>query len=209
MMKRYYKLFLYLILIVLISFTLTSCTVQSLPPTVIEEIYLGVPVIKSEGENWCLPASVQSVLNYAVMNITQEEIAPYVINENGLGSTSLLVQNAEKLGIDAYRKYRTLEEIKEEINKERPPIVWLVYSLILPLNHFFVINGYSDIKNEISLMCPSRGYIDISYDEFKNLNDIAWEEESDLYKTTSVWPKDESIKNSKFYREKTIQIISE
>jgi len=40
------KIFLNLILIVLISFTLTSCTGQSLPPTTIEEIYLGVPVVK-------------------------------------------------------------------------------------------------------------------------------------------------------------------
>lgn len=193
-MKNCNKLFQNLILIVLILFTLTSCTgngtVTPEPSESVEELYLGVPVVyQPAGKLWCLPASAQSVLNYAGMDITQQEIAPYVM-ESGEVSVITFVNNAEKLGIDAYLKNRTLEEIKEEIIKERPPIVLLNYSLTDPADHAYVIDGFSDIKQEVRLMCPTRGYIDISYDEFKKLNDNTWGQEWDLYSTTSIWPKD-------------------
>ena len=126
MIKKYNKLFLYLILIVLISFALTSCTSQSINPIIIEEIYLGVPVVKSEGKNWCLPAATKSVLNYYGMEITQKEIADYVIGEDGIGHNSLLVDNANKLGIEAYIDNNvSLNKIKQELAKGNPLIVAL------------------------------------------------------------------------------------
>ena len=212
-MKRYYKSFFSLILIVLISLTLTSCTGQSLPLTVIEEIYLGVPVVKQPADKlWCLPASTKSVLNYYGMEITQEEIADYVIGEDGLGRASLLEENADKLGIEASaNKKKTLEEIKNEIKKGNPVIVILDYSLENEGNHFYVIDGFNEEK--IRLMCPLRGFVYWSYDYIKQVNDNLWVgeggETSNLYYTTLVWPKDKSIKDSDFYREKAIQIVSE
>ena len=212
-MKRYYKLFLYLILIVLISFILTSCTGQSLPQTVIEEIYLGVPVVNQPGDKpWCLPASTKSVLNYYGMEITQEEIADYVIADDGLGYASRLEENADQLGIEASaNKKRTLEEIKNEITKGNPVIVLTDYSLEQTSNHFFVIDGFNEEK--IRLMCPVRGFVYWSYDYIKQVNNNFWVDasgyEPNLYYTTLVWPKDKSIKDSKFYREKAIQIVSE
>lgn len=209
MMKRYYKLFLYLILIVLISFTFTSCIGQSLPQTVIEEIYLGVPVVKQEQNNWCLPAATKSVLNYYVMEITQKEIADYVIGEDGLGNASILKENADKLGIEVYNELKSLEEIKNEIKKGNPVIIVLDYSLELKDNHSYVIDGFNEEK--MRLMCPSRGFVYWSYDYLKQLNDNLWIGEvgeiSNLYNTTLVWPKDKSIKDSDFYREKAIQIV--
>jgi len=207
------KIFLNLILIVLISFTLTSCTGQSLPPTTIEEIYLGVPVVKQPVDKlWCLPATTKSVLNYYGMEITQEEIADYVIAEDGLGYASRLEENADKLGIEASaNKKKTLEEIKNEITKGNPVIVILDYSLENKANHFYVIDGFNEEK--MRLMCPSRGFVYWSYDYLKQLNDNLWIGEvgeiSNLYNTTLVWPKDKSIKDSNFYREKAIQIVSE
>ena len=191
-MKKYYKLFFNLILIVLISFTLTSCTGQFLPPIVIEEIYLGVPVVKQEESNWCLPASTKSVLNYWGMEITQEEIADYVINpETGLGNVSLLDENANKLGIEVCNKTMTLGEIKNEIKKGNPVIVVLDYSLEQKDNHFYVIDGFNE--EEMRLMCPSRGFVYWSYDYIKQVNYNLWVDESgdyepNLYYTTLVWP---------------------
>jgi len=215
MMKRYYRLFLYLILIILISFTLTSCTGQSLPPTVIEEIYLGVPVVKQPSDKlWCLPASTKSVLNYHGMEITQEEIADYVINpEDGLGYGGLLEENADKLGIEVCNKRMYLEEIKNEIKKGNPVIVILDYSLENKANHSYVIDGFNEEK--MRLMCPSRGFVYLYYDYLKQLNYNYWTDsgasgyEPNLYEATLVWPKDKSIKDSNFYREKAIQIVSE
>jgi len=208
------KNFLNLIIIILISFTLTSCTGQSLPPIVIEEIYLGVPVVKQEQNNWCLPAATKSVLNYYGMEITQEEIADYVINpETGLGNASLLKENADKLGIEVYNQPMYLEEIKNEIKKGNPVIVILDYSLELKDNHSYVIDGFNE--EEMRLMCPSRGFVYWSYDYIKQLNENYWNDsdaighEPNLYETTLVWPKDKSIKDSNFYREKAIQILSE
>jgi len=211
MMKRYYKLFLYLILIVLISFILTSCTGQSLPQTVIEEVYLGVPVVKQPaGIPWCLPATTKSVLNYYGMEITQEEIAYYVINpETGLGSILLLEENANKLRIEVYNKTMILEEIKNEIKKGNPVIVLLDSSLEQKGDHAYVIDGFNE--EEMRLMCPNRGFVYWSYDYIEQLNDNFWVDssgyESNLYYITLVWPKDKSIKDSKFYREKAVQIV--
>ena len=213
MIKKYYKPFLYLILIVLISFTLTSCTGQSLPPTIIEEIYLGVPVVKQPVDKlWCLPASTKSVLNYYGMEITQEEIADYVINpETGLGSPSRLEENSDKLGIKVHCNSLTLEKIKNEIKKGNPVIVLLDYSLENKGNHFYVIDGFNE--EEMRLMCPSRGFVYWSYDYIKELHDNFLVDdcgcESNLYNIIFVWPKDKSIKDSNFYREKAIQIVSE
>jgi len=210
-MKRYYKLFLYLILIVLISFTLTSCTGTVIPEPYIEEMYLGVPVVRQpEGSNWCLVAATKSVLNYYGMKITQEEIADYVIDpETGLGDTSLLKENANKLGIEVYNKQRTLEQIKNEIKKGNPVIFMLDYSLEIKDNHSYVIDGFNE--EEMRLMCPSRGFVYWSYDYIEQLNDNLWVDgyghESNLYFTTLVWPKDKSMKDSKFYSEKAVQIV--
>ncbi len=194
--------------------TLVSCTGTVIPeppqpPESVEELYLGVPIVKQpEGKEWCLPASAQSVLNYAGMDITQQEIAPYVM-EGNVGYNFNLANNAEELGIDVNLKNRTLEEIKEEIIKERPPIVLLDYSLTNPANHSYVIDGFSDTKQEVRLMCPSRGYINMSYNNFKKLNDNTWGQEWDLYSTTSIWPKDNALKESSknYNREKAIQIV--
>ena len=212
-MKRRNKLFLKLIIIALILFTLTSCTGQSLPQTVIEEIYLGVPVVQQPGDKpWCLPAATKSVLNYYGMEITQKEIADYVMGEDGLGNASILKENADKLGIEVYNELKSLEEIKNEIKKGNPVIVVLDYSLEQKSNHFYVIDGFNEEK--IRLMCPVRGFVYWSYDYIKQVNDNLWVDESgdykpNLYYTTLVWPKDKSIKDSDFYREKAIQILSE
>ena len=207
------KIFLNLNLIILISFTLTSCTDQSLPQTIIEEIYLGVPVVKQEKPIWCLPASTKSDLNYYGMEITQEEIADYAMSENGMGNPSVLEENADKLGIEVYNELKSLEEIKNEIKKGNPVIVVLDYSLEQKSNHFYVIDGFNEEK--IRLMCPSRGFVYWSYDYLKQINENFWNDsdaigyEPHLYEATLVWPKDKSIKDSDFYREKAIQIVSE
>jgi hypothetical protein len=212
MMKRYYKLFFNLILIVLISFTLTSCTGQSLPPIVIEEIYLGVPVVKQPADKlWCLPASTKSVMNYYGMEITQEEIADYVINpETGLGNPGLLKENADKLGIEVYNQRMYLEEIKNEIKKGNPVIVILDYSLEQKGNHSFVIDGFNE--EEMRLMCPLRGFVYWSYDYIKQVNENYWNDsdalgyEPHLYETTLVWKGESKIINLT-NTEKAIQIV--
>ena len=190
------KIFLNLILIILISFTLTSCTGQSLPQTIIEEIYLGVPEVKQPADKlWCLVASTKSVMNYYGMEITQEEIADYAINpETGLGNASLLKENANQLGIEVSNKRMYLEEIKNELRKGNPVLVILDCSLENRGNHFYVIDGFNE--EEMRLMCPLRGFVYWSYDYLKQINENYWNDsdaigyEPHLYEVTLVWPKD-------------------
>lgn len=192
-MKRYNKIFPYLILIVLILFTLTSCTGQPLPPTVVEEIYLNVPVVKQPiDKTWCFLAATKSVMNYYDMEITQEELAEYILDENGLSGPTLLKENADKLGIEADDKMRTLEEIKDEIKKGKPVIVVLDYSLEMKGNHSYVIDGFNE--EGMRLMCPVRGFVHWSCDYLKQLIDNFWIDEigetSNLYNTSLIQPKD-------------------
>ena len=197
--------------------TLASCTgtVIPEPPGPVEEIYLGVPVVKQPVDKlWCLVASTKSVMNYYGMEITQEEIADYVINpETGLGNASLLKENADKLGIEVVNKRMYLEEIKDEIKEGSPVIVMLDYSLEMKGNHAYVIDGFNE--EGMRLMCPLRGFVYWSYDYLKQINENYWIDsgasgyEPNLYEATLVCPKDKSIKDSNFYREKAIQIVRE
>jgi len=185
-----------LILILLSLFIL--CTCMGCVSTVIEEIeeiYLGVPVVKQPvNKGWCFPAATKSVMNYYGMEITQEEIADYVIGEDGLGNASLLAENADKLGIEVSNKRMYLEEIKNEIRKGNPVIVILDYSLEQTSNHFYVIDGFNEEK--MRLMCPNRGFVYWSYDYLKQLNYNYWMDsgasgyEPHLYEATLVQPKD-------------------
>jgi len=197
--------------------TLTSCTgtVTPEPPEQIEEIYLGVPVVKQPADKtWCLVASTKSVMNYYGMEITQEEIADYVISEDGWGYDSLLVDNASKLGINAYMDYSvSLNKIKQELTKGNPLIVVLDYSLTNKGNHYYVIDGFDNTNQQLRFMCPIRGYVYWSYDYVKELNNNLWIDEegyeSDTFRVTFVSPKDKSKMDNITNAQKAIQILSE
>jgi len=113
------KRFQNLILILLSLFILSSfmgCVSTDIGE--IEEIYLGVPVVKQPlDKTWCFLAATKSVMNYYGLEITQEELAEFLLDENGLSGPTLLKENADRLGIEADDKMRTLEEIKGEIKK--------------------------------------------------------------------------------------------
>ncbi|MCJ7814220.1 MAG: C39 family peptidase [Candidatus Atribacteria bacterium] len=201
-----------LILILLSLFILYTCI--GCVGTVIEEIYLNVPIVKQEQDKWCLPASTKSVMNYYGMEITQKEIADYVIGEDGWGHNSLLVDNASKLGINAYNDYDvSLNKIKQELTKSKTMIVVLDYSLTDKTNHYYVIDGFDDTTQKLRLMCPKRGYIYWTYDDFKQLNNNLWIDEfgygSDTFCITFVSPKNKSTIDNLTNNEKAIQIVRE
>jgi hypothetical protein len=148
------------------------------------------------------------------MEITQEEIADYVIGEDGWGYDSLLVDNASKLGINAYMDYSvSLNKIKQELTKGKPLIVVLDYSLTNKTNHYYVIDGFDNTKQQLRLMCPMRGFVYWSYDYVKELNNNLWIDEdgheSDTFRVTFVSPKDKSKMNNITNTQKAIQIVSD
>lgn len=158
----------------------------------IEEIYLNVSVVKQEQDNWCFSATVKSIMNYYGLEITQEELAEFMLDENGLSDPTLLKENANKLGIEADDKMRTLVEIKDEIRKGNPVIIALYYSLKQEIYHAYVADGI--YEGGMRIMCPLRGFVYWTEDYIKQLNDNYWinaiGNTSNLYNTALIQPED-------------------
>jgi|AntAceMinimDraft_16_1070373.scaffolds.fasta_scaffold63680_2 hypothetical protein len=201
-----------IILILLSLFIL--CTYIGCVGTIIEEIYLGAPVVKQEQDKWCLPAATKSVMNYHGMEITQKEIADYVIDEEGVSHTAWLINNASKLGINANLDANvSFNKIKNELIKANPMILISDYSLTNKTDHAYLIDGFDDTKEKLRLMCPNRGYVYWAYDYVTQLNNNFWidqfEKESDTFCIIFVSPKNISSMNNFTSPEKAIQIVSE
>ena len=177
------KITITLFLMLIVSLFLTSCSGVVTPElqldldediNKIEEIdyvYLDVPYEKYAGPNWCLPASGAMTLHYYRVNITQQEIARVVINQNGLGNIFKMVKYSKELGFDAKYCSLTIEEIKNLLAKNTPVIAIQDYSLNNPLAHTRVIIGYDDINQEIITNDPTIGKdYKMSYSDFLALN---------------------------------------
>jgi ABC-type bacteriocin/lantibiotic exporter with double-glycine peptidase domain len=190
------KRFQNLILILLSVFILTSysgCgTITPEPPSPIEEDYikLDVPYVEQATPKWCLPASGTMVFSYYGVNVTQQQVADKVINEDtGLGSTKKLRDYAKELGFEAEFRNLTLEEVLEVLRQGVPIIVAQDFSLIEPLKHSRVIIGYDDKEQELITNDPS-SYLGknyrISYSEAIALNTI----EPPFFRSNMIYPKD-------------------
>ena len=177
------KIILTLGLMIIVSLFLTSCSGVVTPDlqldldetlNKVEEIgyvYLEVPYEKYAGTNWCLPASGAMALNYYKENISQQQIANVVINQNGLGNITKMVKYAKELGFESKYCSLTLEEIKNSLVKNIPVIAIQDYSLSNSLAHARVIIGYDDIHQEIITNDPTIGEnYKMSYSNFLALN---------------------------------------
>ena len=134
-------------------------------------LYLDVPYEKYAGYNWCLPASGAMALHYYKENISQQQIANVVINQNGLGNIPKMVKYAKELGFESKYCSLTLEEIKNALVKNIPIIAIQDYSLSNSLAHARVIIGYDDIHQEIITNDPTIGKdYKMSYSNFSALN---------------------------------------
>jgi ABC-type bacteriocin/lantibiotic exporter with double-glycine peptidase domain len=172
-----------LILILVTSLFLTSCSsivTPELPPNPeedlnkleeIDSVYLDVAYEKYAGANWCLPASGAMTLKYFGFNVSQAEIASYVIDDNGSSSVFKFISFATNLGLEAKYKSKTIEEIKDLLKKDIPVIAVQNYSLTIAKSHARVIIGYDDENQEIITNDPTAGEdYKISYADFLSLS---------------------------------------
>jgi ABC-type bacteriocin/lantibiotic exporter with double-glycine peptidase domain len=182
-MKAMGKITITLILILTISLFLTSCSGIVTPELQlnldedlnkveeIDSVYLEVAYEKYAGANWCLPASGAMTLKYFGFNVSQAEIASYVIDDNGSSSVFKFISFATDLGLEAKYKSKTIEEIKVLLNSETPVIAIQNYSLTILKTHARVIIGYDDETQEIITNDPTAGKdYRISYSDFLSLN---------------------------------------
>ena len=181
-MKATGKKIIILITVLFVSLILTSCNGIIAPELPIENdeniskveeldyVYLYVPYEKYAGYNWCLPASGAMSLKYFGLNISQSQIASQVI-KNGSSSVFKFMTYANNLGFDTEYKCKTIEEIKDLLNKEIPLIAVQNYSVNLSASHARVIIGYDDENQEIFTHDPTIGEdYTMTYSEFLALN---------------------------------------
>jgi ABC-type bacteriocin/lantibiotic exporter with double-glycine peptidase domain len=182
-MKAMGKITITLILILATSLFLTSCSGIVTPELQlnldedlnkveeIDSVYLDVPYEKYAGPNWCLPASGAMTLKYFGFNVSQAEIASYVIDDNGSSSVFKFISYAKNMGLEAKYQNKTIEEIKVLLNSETPVIAIQNYSLTILKTHARVIIGYDDETQEIITNDPTAGKdYRISYSDFLSLN---------------------------------------
>jgi len=164
--------------------------------TPVEESYYisGVPYVQQPTDKtWCLPASGTMVFNYYDVNVTLQQVADKVINEDtGLGSTKKLREYAKELGFKAEFRNLTLEWVKKVLQQDIPIIVAQDISLTDPIGHARVIIGYDDEKQELITHDPlpihGENYT-ISYSEAIALNTI----EPPFFRSNMIYPKDVNL----------------
>ena len=110
----------------------------------------GVPFI-AQADNYCGPASLAMVLRYWGEAIDQAEIGREVYLESVKGTLTLDLEfAARRRGYRAESFRGTLEQVKAEIDRGHPPIVFQDQGIgPLAFPHFFVVIGYDDTRGLI------------------------------------------------------------
>ena len=185
-MKNYKKLFPNLFLILIILFTLTSCS-GVVPPVndpvneidiydILDQLF---PHQKQEESTWCLHAAGSSTLDYNGFDYSQQFLDTKITE--GLGTTLVNFVNSEVPGYHAKYVYITLDKIKELINIYDLPVI--VLQKINPLadpkepGHFQTIIAYG--PDYVTLSNPIDGkehtldtdyFLSFNYNTDKNQN---------------------------------------
>ncbi len=127
----------------------------------------GVPFIP-QADNYCGPASLAMVLRYWGEPIDQDEIGRELYIPSIRGTLNLDLEfYARRRGYRAESFRGTLEQVKAEIDRGRPLIVFQDQGIgPLAFPHFFVVIGYDDARQ---LIIAHSGVTEnrlISYREF-------------------------------------------
>lgn len=135
-MKKYNKLFLNLFLILIILFTLTSCSgvVPETPPSEHDDIADShkvtaiAPYYETEqGEHYCLISKGVIVTNYESSQkvLTQQELADAIFGTVGAKATDLVnyINGRNDLNLKAEIQYLSILEIQRMIEDDIVPIV--------------------------------------------------------------------------------------
>lgn len=151
----------------------------------------GVPYVEQATLTWCLPASGTMVFNYYGVNVTQQQMADKVINENtGAGSPKKLREYAKELGFKAEVRNLTLEWVKRVLQQDVLIIMVQDFSLIAPSDHARVVIGYDDKTQELITHDPYLGEnYTISYSEAITLNTF----NPPFFYSNMIYPKDVNL----------------
>lgn len=94
----------------------------------------------------CGPSALASVLNFQGVHVLPEEIAQEIFSTNVRGTFMFdMLIYAQKKGLYAKQYRGNIENLKENIIKNQPPIILVNFgNSLFQENHFMVVTGYSD-----------------------------------------------------------------
>ena len=171
-------------------------------------------------KNYCVPASIETVLKYYNFLIDQTLIAA-LSSENSLDSDGTNYKDAiaavNRLGFKWEYKYfvknsfdKDFQILKAEIHNKRPPIVSVQISSTK--RHSFVFIGYNDTEQKAYFIDPSSkntnlfsGSKILSYDEL----DKSWVVNKSNRRFISTFPQEDKIIVSKLSEEELVDFRGE
>lgn len=126
----------------------------------------GVPFFPQE-ENYCGPASMAGVLGYWGDNISQEEAARDIFIPALKGTVTVdMVNYPRKRGFHASAYKGSLENLKEEVDKGHPLILYIHMGIpLVPRRHYMVAVGYDETKKAVIAYSGREKDILIPYEE--------------------------------------------
>jgi len=151
----------------------------------------GVPYVQQATPTWCLPASGAMVFNHYNVNVTQQQVAAKIINEDTGGyNTNNLMEYAKELGFKAEFRNLTLEWVKKVLQQDVPIIIAQDFTLTNNLLHARVVIGHDDKTQELIIHDPILGKdYRISYSEAIALNNI----EPPFFYSNMIYQKDMNL----------------
>ncbi len=119
--------------------------------------YLEVPFVR-QVDNYCGPATLTMVFRYWDRSVDQHELARQFqpFPKKGL-SGAQLKELAVKYGFSAYSFFGHTKTILKHLRKGRPVIVAFRPSTLGNFNHFVVLAGWDDARQEWVVHDPNRG----------------------------------------------------
>lgn len=130
-----------------------------------------------QDEYQCGPAALAMVLQYYGASVTQDEITRELYLPSLRGTLNLDLEfYARRRGFQARAFEGTLAQVKEEIRRDRPLIVFQDLGARLPgtvpgglwsIPHFAVLLGYDDRAQAVVLHSGTTAYRLLSYAEFE------------------------------------------
>lgn len=118
--------------------------------------YLPVPYV-SQVENYCGPATLSMVAKYWEIEVSQHQIAERVKPFPKRGLTGKQMKElAADLGLRAFEFRATPLQVRQELQKGRP-IIAAVDRRLSTVNHFVVIVGWDDSRDQWIVHDPASG----------------------------------------------------
>ncbi len=129
----------------------------------------GVPFFPQK-DQFCGPASLQSVFAYWGRPFSQEEISKEIFIPQLKGTLNFdLVNFATAQGFRAETPAGNLKELEERIRQKHPVIAFLnLGNNLFPLGHYIVIIGYDLSKREIIFHSGQNEFERMPYSTFLN-----------------------------------------